>query len=144
MPPAGIDLAIAIVVGACALAAWRLARSRRRRRGPPRQESALPYEIWYGLRQKDVAAADRFLAGMWDRRLAERTAAAAGRGGGRRSGSQVQALLESQVAEMTGAAESLRRFHAGEAGLPAALEALEERVRRLCDEFAATQEGEAS
>ncbi|HVO35151.1 MAG TPA: hypothetical protein VMT21_06270, partial [Gemmatimonadales bacterium] len=108
-----------------------------------RQETSLPYEVWYALRQTDPAAAERFLAALWDRLRAERSrmAGQATAGG---PGTDLQTLLETQVAEMTHAVDALRRAHAGEPAFPPALAILEEQVRRLCAEVAALQTGGSS
>jgi hypothetical protein len=132
-----IALTLAIMAGALGIAAWRLFLALKRRREPRRNEEALQYEVWYVLRQKDPAAADRFLTGLWDRMVAERSRAA----GTSAAGPEVQKLLETQVAEIAGAVEALRRSHAGEPTLPPALADLEGRVKRLCGDLAALEPG---
>jgi type II secretory pathway pseudopilin PulG len=137
-----ILLALVVIAGACLLALWRLSRSRRRRGNWRQRENTLPYELWYALRQKDTAAADRMLAGLWEQQRAERAQAGGGTGTG--SGAGEQSVLEAQIGEVAGAVEALRRAHAGEAALPPALDALEERVRRLCGDVAALEGGGTS
>jgi len=125
------------MVAVSGVGVWRLILALRKRREPRRGEEALQYEIWYMLRQKDAAAAERFLARLWGQMAAERSrvgaAPAAGAGGHR--------LLEAQVAELSGAVEVLRRGHAGDAALPPALAVLESKVRELCGDLAALQPG---
>ncbi len=134
-----IALTLAALAGMLGIAAWRLFQALRRRRREPRlREDALQYEIWYLLRQKDAAAADRFLTGLWDQMRAERTRVA---GAAAAPDASLQSVLERQVAELAGAVEVLRRGHAGDAALPPALSALEERVKQLCADLAALQPG---
>lgn len=132
-----VPLLLAAMAAVCAVALWRLLLALRRRREPRRGEDALQYEIWYVLRQKDAAAADRFLTQLWERMRAERARAAA-------PAVDRQALLETQVAEMAGAMEALRRAHAGESALPPALAALEDKVKQLCGDSAALHPGGAT
>ncbi len=131
-----IALTVALMAGMLGVAAWRLIQAMRKRR-EPRHEDALQYEIWYALRQKDAAAGDRFLAGLWDQMRAARSGAAGtvGRPG------DAQALLERQIAELARAVEELRRAHAGEPALPPALAALETKVKGLCADLAALSPG---
>jgi hypothetical protein len=139
-----ILLALVAIAGACILALWRLARSRRRRGDWRQRENTLPYELWYALRQRDAAAADRFLAGLWDQQRTERAQAGGGTGAGSGAGGGERSVLEAQIGEVASAVESLRRAHAGDPALPPALEALEERVRRLCSDVAALHGGGTS
>jgi hypothetical protein len=131
-----IFLALILIALACGYALWRLVLLRRKRGARLQQETSLPYEVWYALRQTDEAAAERFLTALWDQLEAERSRVA-----GQATGAGVQTLLETQVAEVAGAADALRRAHAGEPALPPALAILEERVRRLCSDVAALQPG---
>ncbi|MGA2383884.1 MAG: hypothetical protein ABSD56_04925 [Bryobacteraceae bacterium] len=140
MARALIPLALVVIAGACGFALWRLVALRRRRGARIRQETSLPYEVWYALRQTDPAAAERFLTALWDQLQAERSRVAGqAAAGGPAAG--VQSLLEAQVAEMAGAADALRRAHAGEPALPPALTILDEQVRRLCGDVAALRPG---
>ena len=135
-----VPLLLAAMAVVCVVGIWRLFLALRRRRRQPRQrEDVLQYEVWYALRQQDAAAAERFLAGLWDRMAAERSRPPGRASGG--PGAAAQSLLESQVAEMAGAVEALGRAHAGEPALPPALAVLEERVKRLCSDLAAVQPG---
>jgi len=59
-----IPLALVLIALACVYALWRLVVLRRKRGARLQQETSLPYEIWYGLRQTDEAAAERFLAAL--------------------------------------------------------------------------------
>lgn len=131
-------LSLTLLIIACALgyALWRLVVLRRKRGARVKQETSLPYEVWYALRQTDEAAAERFLTALWDRLQAERS-----RRGGQGAGVGAQTLIETQVAEMAGAVDALRRAHGGETALPPALAILEERVRCLCGDVAALQPG---
>jgi len=135
MARALIFLALILIAGACGYALWRLVVLRRRRGARLQQETSLPYEVWYALRQTDEAAAERFLTALWDRLQAERS-----RLGGQ-AAAGLQTVLEAQVTQVAGAADALRRAHAGEPELPPALAILEERVRRLCGDVAALQPG---
>jgi len=125
----------------CGVGVWRLIVALRAHRAPSQREDALQYEIWYALRQKDAAAADRFLSGLWERMLAERPAAAGAEAAARGAKPAAQAVLEAQVAELAGAVEALKRAHAGEPALPPALAALEGKVKELCGDLAALQPG---
>ena len=136
MARALIFLALILIAGACGYALWRLAVLRRKRGARIQQETSLPYEVWYALRQTDEAAGERFLAALRDQLEAARS-----REAGRAAGAGVQTLLQAQVAEVAGAADALRRAHAGEPALPPALVILEERVRRLCGDVAALEPG---
>lgn len=135
MARALIFLALILIAGACGYALWRLVVLRRRRGARVQQETSLPYEVWYALRQTDEAAAERFLTALWDQLQAERS-----RLGGQ-AAAGLQTVLETQVTQVAGAADALRRAHAGEPELPPALAILEERVRRLCGDVAALQPG---
>ena len=135
MARALIFLALILIAGACGYALWRLVVLRRRRGARLQQETSLPYEVWYALRQTDEAAAERFLTALWDQLQAERS-----RLGGQ-AAAGLQTVLETQVTQVAGAADALRRAHAGEPELPPALAILEERVRRLCGDVAALQAG---
>jgi hypothetical protein len=135
MARALISLALILIAGACGYALWRLVVLRRKRGARLQQETSLPYEVWYALRQTDEAAAERFLTALWDQLQAERS-----RLGGQ-AAAGLQTVLEAQVAQVAGAADALRRAHAGEPALPPALAILEERVRRLCGDVAALQPG---
>jgi hypothetical protein len=135
MARALIFLALILIAGACGYALWRLVVLRRRRGARLQQETSLPYEVWYALRQTDEAAAERFLTALWGRLQAERS-----RLGGQ-AAAGLQTVLEAQVTQVAGAADALRRAHAGEPELPPALAILEERVRRLCGDVAALQPG---
>ncbi len=137
MARALIFLALILIAGACGYALWRLVVLRRRRGARVQQETSLPYEVWYALRQTDEAAAERFLTALWDQLQAERSRLC----GQAAIGAAVPTLLEVQVAQVAGAADALRRAHAGEPALPPALAILEERVRRLCGDVAALQPG---
>ncbi len=131
-----IALTVALRAGLLGVAAWRLFQALRKRR-EPRHEDALQYEIWYALRQRDAAAGDRFLTGLWDQMHAARSGAA---GTAARPG-DAPALLEKQIAELARAVEVLRRAHAGETALPPALAALETKVKALCADLAALTPG---
>jgi len=134
-----IPLLLAVMAAVCGIGVWRLIVALRKRREPGQREDALQYEIWYVLRQKDAAAADRFLTGLRDRMLAERSRFT----GNPAAGSEMQKLVETQVAEMARAVDMLKRAHAGEPELPPALADLESRVKQLCGDLAALQPGEA-
>jgi hypothetical protein len=140
MAHALVFLALFAIALSCGYALWRLATLRRKRGARLGQETSLPYEVWYALRQTDPAGAERFLTALWDQLQAERSRAA-GQAASGRGGAGLQLLLEAQVADMTRAVDALRRAHGGEPALPPALDILEEQVRRLCADVAALQPG---
>lgn len=136
MAPALIALALILIAGALAYALRRLVVLRRKRGAQLQQETSLPYEVWYALRQTDEAAAERFLTALRDQFQAARSRVAGGA-----AGAGLQTLIEAQVAQVAAGADALRRAHAGEPALPPALAILEEQVRRLCADLAAAQPG---
>ena len=137
--PSGHVLHLGGLIAACTfpyalsfLATSRVVQASRRRR-----ETSLPYEHWYLLRQRDPAAAQRFIAALWGQLAANRARIASCLSVDRPSIGDLRTVVREQLEAISAAQATLGHDHAGEPNLPGALAELQMQVERLRNDTAA-------